>query len=66
MEQRRKLRLLLASATLRNHANTILADAFADARREAATETDLDRKTFPVDCPWDLEQLLDPNGGEEE
>src|SRR5262245_42235254 len=37
--QRRDLRLLLESATLRAHAESVLADADAEARRQAADET---------------------------
>src|ERR1700730_10518789 len=40
-EQRRELRQLLESGTLRNHAEAVLADAYAAGRREAADETEL-------------------------
>jgi hypothetical protein len=61
-EQRRELRQLLESATLRNHATAILADAYAEARRQAADETELDRGVFPPDNTWDLNAILgDPD-----
>ena len=61
LEQRRELRKLLESATLHNHALSVLAEAYADARRQAAAETGLSRGTFPVECNWDLESLLADN-----
>jgi hypothetical protein len=58
LEQRRELRKLLESGTLHNHALSVLAEAYADARKQAAAETELARGTFPVECRWDLETLL--------
>ena len=58
LEQRRELRKLLESGTLHNHALAVLAEAYADALRQAAVETGLPRETFPVECRWDLESLL--------
>ena len=57
-EQRRELRKLLESGTLYNHAISVLAEAYADARKQAAAETTLPRGTFPIECSWDLESLL--------
>jgi hypothetical protein len=57
-EQRRELRQLLESGTLRNHAAAVLADAYAEARRQAADETELDLTVFPADNPWGLEEIL--------
>jgi hypothetical protein len=62
-EQRRELRKLLESGTLHNHALSILAEAYADARGQAAAETGLSRGTFPVECRWDLETLLADDEG---
>jgi len=58
LEQRRELRTLLESGTLRNHAVSILAQAYADAQKQAAAETGLPRETFPLECGWDIETLL--------
>jgi hypothetical protein len=58
LEQRRELRKLLESGTLYNHALSVLAEAYDDARKEAAAETGLSRGTFPVECAWDLDSLL--------
>lgn len=57
--QRRDLRYLLESRTLMNHAIAVLSDSYVDARKEAADETELPLGTFPAECPWDLEQVLD-------
>src|SRR5947209_938655 len=56
-EQRRELRQLLESGTLRNHAEAVLADAYAEARRQAADETEL-MDVFPVADPRGLDELL--------
>ena len=56
--QRRELRQLLESGALRAHAETVLADAYAEARRQAADETELPLDVFLVDNPWGLEELL--------
>lgn len=58
LEQQRELRQLLESGTLRNHATAVFADAYADARKQAAAETGLPRATFPEECGWNLESAL--------
>ena len=57
-EQRRELRMICESGTLRNHAEDILDDAYSDAVMQAADETGLPLGTFPVKNPWDLNLLL--------
>lgn len=57
-EQRRELRQLLESGTLRRHAEAVFADAYAEARGQAADETELAVGTFPADSPWDLDGAL--------
>jgi hypothetical protein len=57
-EQRRELRQLLESGTLRNHALAVLADAYAEARAQAADETGLGVATFPVENPRDLDAAV--------
>ena len=58
LEQQRELRQLLESGTLRNHAIAVFADAYADARKQAAAETGLARTAFPEECGWDLDGAL--------
>src|SRR5438132_3820243 len=63
-EQRRELRQLLESGTLRNHAEAVLADAYAEARRQAADETELSLDLFPAEDARGLEELLaEPDAG---
>ncbi len=57
-EQRRELRQLLESGTLRNHAEAVLADAYAEARRQAADETELSLDVFPLEDARGVEELL--------
>ncbi len=57
-EQRRELRQLLESGTLRNHARAVLLDAFAEARRHAADETEVELERLPSECAWELDELL--------
>jgi Domain of unknown function DUF29 len=57
-EQRLELRMLLESGTLRNHADIVLSNAYADARKRAAQETEMTVSTFPPTCAWDLDDLL--------
>ena len=62
LEQQRELRQLLESGTLHNHAITVFADAYVDARKQAAAETGLARAAFPKECPWELETALADQG----
>jgi hypothetical protein len=57
-QQRRELRLLLDSKTLKNHADAVLADAYADARKQAADETEMKLGKFPKECAQDVDDLL--------
>lgn len=64
LEQQRELRQLLTSGTLHNHTSAVWADAYGEARKQAAAETGLTRLAFPEECPWDLEPALaDPGEG---
>ncbi len=58
LEQRRRLRQLLESGILRNHANDVFEQAYAEAREQAAAETELPLDTFPEQCRLDLEGAL--------
>ena len=57
-EQRRELRQLLESGTLRNHAAAVLMDAFAEARLQAADESEMDVTVFPTVNPWSLDEIM--------
>jgi hypothetical protein len=58
LEQQRELRQLLESSTLRNHAMAVFAEAYVDARKQAAAETGLARAAFPDKSPWNLDNAL--------
>ena len=60
LEQRRELRLLLESGSLRRHAAEVLEKAYQDAVQQAAVETGLAGETFPAECPASLDELLTP------
>jgi len=62
LEQQRELRQLLESSTLRNHAEAVLADAYADARKQAAAETGLARDHFSAECRWTVDAALADQG----
>jgi hypothetical protein len=58
LTQRRELRLLLESGTLRNHAVETLAGAYQEAREQATAETELPIETFPVECGQSVDELI--------
>ncbi len=59
-EQRRRLELLLDDMpSLQPKVGGVLAKAYSDARLLAERETGLVIKTFPVECPYTVEQVLD-------
>jgi len=62
LEQQRELRQLMESGTLHNHALAVFADAYADARKQAAAETGAARGSFPEECPWSLDAALTDPG----
>jgi len=52
-------RLLRENPSLKSALNTILEDACRLAVVKAAKETKLDKKSFPAECPWSWEELID-------
>lgn len=61
-EQRRELRQLFESGTLRLHGETTYPDAYAAAREQAADEMDLEVDALPVDAPWSFTEALGEPG----
>lgn len=55
--QRLRLARLLKSGTLRNHAEFVLAEVYADGVRLATEETGLPPENFPSSCPYTLDQI---------
>jgi len=61
-EQRDQLADLLEdSPSLRRRVPDYLKRAYPRARRKALDETGLYDPAFPPDCPWTVEQVLDPD-----
>lgn len=59
LSARIEIKLLLKdSPSLKREIEKIFPEAYEDARQHAATETQLDLKTFPKKCPWNLEDIL--------
>ena len=56
---RNKLEILLRSKTLYNHLVFILETSYQRARRSSKTKSDLN--IFPVNCPYSMKQILDPD-----
>lgn len=60
VEQRSRLELLLEdSPSLVPYAASMLDRAYANGRRMATRETAI--ATFPDECPWTIDQVLDPD-----
>lgn len=60
IEQRKQVnKILKRSPSLKHDLNETLVDAYDSARRYAASETHLQLDTFPLTCPYSLEQTLD-------
>ena len=59
-EQRDQIELVLAdSPSLRPYLTSKLEEIYKKAKRDAVTETKLTPETFPTDCPFTEEQILD-------
>jgi hypothetical protein len=60
IEQRKQiLRQLKFSPSVKPHLPAAIADAYPDAVEVAADETGLLEQTFPAQCPYSQEQILD-------
>lgn len=57
-QQRQVARLLADNPSLRPELPKLVADAYIDAVLLAIAETGLDEATFPVTCPFALEQIM--------
>lgn len=59
-EQRAKIaKLLKQNPSLKNNLQDAVMEAYADALEVASDETGLPKSTFPDECPYLIEQLLD-------
>lgn len=60
-EQRWRIeRLLSKNPSLRHYLPEAFGYAYGDAILQAARETGLEEDSFPTDCPFSIEQVLDP------
>lgn len=51
--------VLNENPSLKPKLSDILKYAYASARLDAAQETGLDEKIFPIKCPWSLKEILE-------
>lgn len=58
--------ILEDSPSLRREVPALLTRRYPAARRKASTQTTLPLRTFPEACPWDIDQVLDPDFWPEE
>lgn len=62
IEHRQRLRdLLNDSPSLRNYVAEVISLAYSDAIIRAVNETRLDASVFPIDCPYDILNILNPS-----
>jgi ribosomal protein L29 len=52
-------RLIRKHPVLRVHLERVFLECYLDAREDAADETGLSISTFPLECPFDLQSVLD-------
>ncbi|MEN9221235.1 MAG: DUF29 domain-containing protein [Thermostichus sp. BF3_bins_97] len=61
-EQRIQLGILLRdNPSLKGSLDELLADGYRLGIQQAVKETDLDPSTFPDACPFEFEQIMDPD-----
>lgn len=51
-------RLVRKNPSLKNEIFEVIPDAYYSARLQASSETGLDKKTFPTECPWTSAMLF--------
>jgi hypothetical protein len=60
--QRADVEQIISEApSLDGYREEALARAYARAVRRAVIETSLEKSTFPVECPWTLDEVLAEN-----
>jgi hypothetical protein len=58
-QRRRSLRHLQENPSLKACLNEIIETAYGDALIEVERETGLPEETFPAECPWSFDQIMD-------
>ena len=60
VEQRKQVQdYVTESPSLNREVAPLLRDNYAHAKRRASIQTELPLETFPEECPWTAEQVLD-------
>jgi hypothetical protein len=59
MQRNHVLRVLRKNPGLKPEIDGAIAEAYETARIEAASQTSLDEDTFPVDCPYAWDEIMD-------
>lgn len=58
-QRRRTRRLLKQSPGLKQVLDETFAEAYGDARLQAARDCGVDKNAFPETCPWAFDQIMD-------
>lgn len=56
--------ILEENSSLRKTLPDIIGKVYASAARKASRETGIDLRTFPKECPWTVEEILDTKQGD--
>jgi len=57
--RQRVLKALKKMPSLKNHMLEVFEDAYRDAIEVASAETGQDLRTYPHECEWEIEQILE-------
>ncbi len=58
--RRRILKAFKNSPSLKRYFEVVFDESYQEARKQAADETELSLNTFPKNCPFKIEDILDP------
>ena len=58
--RRRILKAFNNSPSLKRYFEVVFDESYQEARKQAADETELSLNTFPKNCPFKIEEILDP------
>jgi hypothetical protein len=61
IQRRTLIRHLADNPSLKPKLPEAMADAYGDGRLSASAETNLSADTFPDECPWTFDQIIDAN-----
>ena len=58
--RRRILKAFKNSPSFKRYLEVVFDESYQEARKQAADETELSLNTFPKNCPFKIEEILDP------